>query len=133
MTPEDMIEVIKAHAEGKDIEAKSITMPRHERHWSAVPYPAWDFSKYDYRVVTKKPSINWDHVRNDLNYLAVDAGGDAYLYASKPIMIAQDEMWRTSDEEQIYVGVEGFASYQRGNVDWKDSLITRPNIIELPE
>lgn len=133
MTQEDMIEVIKAHTEGKDIEAKSNKMPNHERHWSAVPYPAWDFSRYDYRVAIKKPSINWDHVRNDLNYLAIDSGGDAFLYDSKPIIHPEDKMWRITGAKRIYVEAEGFASYQRGNAEWKDSLITRPNIIELPE
>lgn len=55
MTPEKMIEVIQAHADGKQIECRQQGRPSwHARSsWHAVTDPIWNFEEYEYRI---KPS-----------------------------------------------------------------------------
>lgn len=68
-----------------------------------------------------KPSINWDHVSPEWQWLAVDACQEAYMYDEKPIL--GPVSW-TGDCD--YKEADAFASYSRGTCDWKDSLVERP-------
>ena len=81
---------------------------------------------YPVEIVKKaaKPSINWEHVSNEFNYLAEDPDGAAYLYEKKPFT-AQD-VWGVSDSLSEVAEAFMFASYVKGTCDWKDSLIQRP-------
>ena len=52
------------------------------------PNSAWRSSKHFgwwnnlfYRKAQTKPSINWDHVSDDFNWLAVNSFGNGYLFA----------------------------------------------------
>lgn len=76
-----------------------------------------------YRVVsrTTKPSINWDHVHPDYNYLAIDDGG-AYLYEDEPTFEDGCRYWGSSTE---YVDAKVFKSFSPGSCKPEDSLISR--------
>ena len=83
---------------------------------SLYPYPI--------EVVKKvvKPSINWEHVRDKYKFLAQDANGNAWLYWEKPLM--GDGRWLASRGDCSEA--DSYASYTPGIVDWKHSLIVRP-------
>lgn len=73
---------------------------------------------------TAKPSINWDHVSKDYNYLAEDKDGFVCLYKSKPIIGTSE--WLSENFHRA----AGFASFKPGTCDWKDSLVVRPGYEE---
>lgn len=54
MTPDEMIEVIQAHKEGKKIEVMCKASPTGE--WGVTPAPSWNFTQYSYRV-KKEPLV----------------------------------------------------------------------------
>lgn len=70
----------------------------------------------------KKPSINWEHVRDDYKFLAQDANGNAWLYWEKPRL--SEDHWVTTRGE--CAEAHSHASYIPGTCDWKDSLVARP-------
>ena len=69
-----------------------------------------------------KPSINWEHVSSEFNYLAEDADGGVLLYEDKPFTAT--ETWTAYNGELAQAHM--FASYTKGTCDWKESLIERP-------
>ena len=69
-----------------------------------------------------KPSINWEHVSSEFNYLAEDADGGVFLYEDRPFTAT--ETWTVDNGELAEAHM--LASYSRGTCDWKDSLIERP-------
>ena len=69
-----------------------------------------------------KPSIDWSHVREDFQYLAMDEDGEFYLYSDKPTPCSQQ--WITN---LSYAPATHFASFTPGTCDWRDSLVKRPN------
>ena len=90
---------------------------------SHVNYENPSLYPYPVEVVKKhvKPSINWEHVRDDYKFLAQDANGNAWLYWEKPML--GDGCWITTRGECSEA--DSYASYTPGAVDWKDSLIAR--------
>ena len=74
-----------------------------------------------YKEATK-PSINWEHVRDKYKFLAQDANGNAWLYGEKPLM--GDGRWLASRGDCSEA--DSYASYTPGIVDWKHSLVVRP-------
>ena len=73
------------------------------------------------KAVTK-PSIDWSHVSEDFQYLAMDSSGVCYLYSGKP---SQGESQWVPDMLRTSTG--SFASFISGTCDWRDSLVKRPN------
>ena len=69
-----------------------------------------------------KPSIDWSHVSEDFQYLAMDDGGLHHLFVEEP-ELGEGE-WTTYG---LYILAEHFASFVPGTCDWKDSLVKRPN------
>ena len=51
MTTQEMIAVMQAAVEGKEIESKSL----NEGEWKVNPYPMWKWSDFDYRVKPTTP------------------------------------------------------------------------------
>ena len=69
-----------------------------------------------------KPSIDWSHVSEDFQYLAMDSSGVCYLYSGKP---SQGEgQWVTN---MLCTPANRFASFIPGTCDWRDSLVKRPD------
>ena len=69
-----------------------------------------------------KPSIDWSHVSENFQYLAMDEGGLHHLFAEKPELITGE--WTT---HALYLYAEHFTSFTPGTCDWRDSLVKRPS------
>ena len=91
---------------------------------SHITYENPSLYPYPVEVVKKvvKPSINWEHVRDKYKFLAQDANGNAWLYWEKPLM--GDGRWLASRGDCSEA--DSYASYTPGSIDWKHSLIVRP-------
>lgn len=127
------IEVMTAFTEGKSIESKSVEFCLIDRKnnvedWYDCVNPLWDWYRYDYRVKLEKPSINWDHISPEYNYLATDRGGYSYLYKKKPI--TDQDIWISPDDSGYsgYLTTLGFVSFKPGNGEWTESLVCRPGM-----
>ena len=68
-----------------------------------------------------KPSIDWSHVSEEFQYLAMDEEGLHSLFAEKPEPVVLE--WAANGR---YIHAEYFASFVPGTCDWKDSLVKRP-------
>lgn len=68
-----------------------------------------------------KPSIDWSHVSEDFQYLAMDDGGLHHLFAEKPEPVVLE--WAAN---ALYIHAEHFASFTPGTCNWCDSLVKRP-------
>ena len=68
-----------------------------------------------------KPSIDWSHVSEDFQWLAMDSRGLHHLFAEKPKPIS--EKWMT---HALYIYAKHFASFTPGTCNWEDSLVKRP-------
>ena len=71
-----------------------------------------------------KPSIDWSHVNEVFQYLAMDEDGHHYLFIEEPEPGEEEGEWTAYD---LYVLAEHFASFVQGTCDWRDSLVKRPN------
>jgi hypothetical protein len=69
-----------------------------------------------------KPSIDWEHVSSEFNYLAEDSEGGAFLFEKEPFVAGN--MWGAYEGETAEAHM--LASYVKGTCDWKESLIQRP-------
>ena len=101
------VNVVPYTADGKYHEAGSVTL---------FPYPV------EIVKAITKPSIDWSHVSENFQYLAMDADGEFYLYPDKP---QQGELQWLS--RQRLAAATHFASFVPGTCDWKDSLVKRPD------
>jgi len=93
--------------------------------WYTVTRAEWRESGV-YRIATKpepktKPSINWDHVSPEFNWLAVDACGTVRLHKGKPAFDVRS--WKGVAD---YILAGAFASYKPGTCAPEDSLVCRP-------
>ena len=70
-----------------------------------------------------KPSIDWSHVNEDFQWLAMDDDGECYIYSGKPSRGGQQQ-WVSNLRLTV---ADHFASFTPGTCDWKDSLVKRPN------
>ena len=56
MTPQEMIDVIQAHTQGKQIEFLHKTEnPLSKNCWIIAKTPTWNFTSYNYRIKPKAP------------------------------------------------------------------------------
>lgn len=94
------------------------------------------FQDMFYYMITKKtPTINWDMIKKEFKYLAIDEDGDVYLYEEEPLAEIPIGSWeapsRSSCErliEQPELMSDEF--FTKGEVAWYDSLIVRPEEVE---
>jgi len=79
--------------------------------------------KLGIRIKQTPDSIDWTHVSTDIYCMARDAGGNCFGYLSEPEQLTNT--WKTC---RYINGLNmlGFASYKRGTVDWKESLVLNP-------
>ena len=113
---------VKFQCEGEDehlnISYTSDGRYRVEGNATLFPYPV---------EVTKsvtKPSINWDHVKENFRYLMMDECGRHWLTTNRPTIPATPERWICGGVAQ---SAGQFASLVPGTCNWKDSLVKRPN------
>lgn len=69
-----------------------------------------------------KPSINWEHVRDEYRFLAQDADGNAYLYWEKPALASTG--WQSTRGD--LADAQSHVTYTPGTCDWQYSLVERP-------
>ena len=56
MSPQEMIDVIQAHTQGKQIEFLHKTEnPLSKNCWIIAKTPTWNFTSYNYRIKPKAP------------------------------------------------------------------------------
>lgn len=112
-----MIEVMQAYVDGEDIEYMSA-----DGNWYLKPHRhVWSYDT-EYRIAKTIDTINWDHVAPEFKYMAKDKGGFGYIYANRPSI--KDDVW-AADGGKV-TKPENYASYRKGTVDWKESLVIRP-------
>lgn len=104
---------------------------KQEHYTLGGKYCSWALQvlfPYPVEIVKKvmKPSINWEHVAPEFNYLAEDSNGDAFLYEKEPFITMTAFGSRGGELAEAHM----FASYVKGTCDWKDSLIKRPEVKE---
>ena len=73
------------------------------------------------KAVTK-PSIDWSHVSEEFQYLAMGADGRCWLWVTKPAPF--QEQWCGGS---LAIKAENFSSSIPGTCDWRDSLVKRPD------
>ena len=93
---------------------------RIEGNVTLYPYPVEIV-----KATTTKPSIDWDHVSSEYNYLVQDSDGEGYLCSTQPERT--ESGWNT---ESSYTLASTFTSYVPGTCDWRDSLVKRPELVQ---
>lgn len=116
----EKIAVMQAFDSGISIEFRNKRFIGYDR-WEYVKNPVWNWEQCEYRIVFKKPSIDWSHVSPDYKYLAIDSDGDAFLYQEKP----REGLSAWINDSVCYISTDSFSSYAPGNCNWRDSLIER--------
>lgn len=114
-----MIEVMQAYVDGEKIECRW----RGDEEW-VMPYdgsPKWIWESTEYRIAKTPDTINWDHVAPEFKYMVRDPDGEVYLYKNVPVL--NRDCWSS---DCIASDAESHASYRKGTVDWKESLVIRP-------
>ena len=118
-TTAEMIEVMQAFERGEKIEYFSSFAEK----WAHTESPKWDWAYSNYRIAQKtKLSLNWDHVLKNCNWLARDINKKVYVYEQKPVL--GDGFWIVS--EGLFFPADCLASLVKGDCDWQDSLVERP-------
>jgi hypothetical protein len=69
-------------------------------------------------------SVDWSHVAEPYDWHARDESGSRSFYTRKPDLTAT--YWRLEGRQWEAADSAAVASYRRGTVDWRDSLISRP-------
>lgn len=65
MTPQEMIDVIQAYKDGKQIESKS----KDYNLWAPADFPSWDFAVREYRIKPKQTKELYTYLlRSNTNY-----------------------------------------------------------------
>jgi hypothetical protein len=77
--------------------------------YKAIPLPA------------TKPSINWDHVSEEWQWLARDSGDVTYLFQERPTLDVSSGEWFGFPLSYMCL-----SSFSPGDCGWKDSLVQRP-------
>ena len=113
---EEKLALFEAWIDGHTIEMKTKT-----EQWLENPYPSW-VNDLAYRLRPNKPSVNWDHVHPQFEYMATDENGDTFLYMGEPA--DGDSNW--FDNGTKYVHASSHVSFIPGNCLWRESKTRRP-------
>ena len=109
LSREDKLKLMEAWVDGMDIQYCG----------KVIKFPAW-LPGVCYEIVPQMPQINWDHVSDMWNWLAMDDDGLYWLFESKPCF--RRGHW---DEGGTYILARNFASFKKGTASAKDSLVWR--------
>ena len=82
MNIDEMIEVLQAAKEGKQIQYRCCAM----KSWKDTTYPSWDFSLYRYRV---KPEPREFWLSNDGKYAHTKAEAEEYFGEGNVILVRE--------------------------------------------
>ena len=129
-TIEGKIAVMQAADRGEKIELCS----RENNNWYISGNPIWDWSKFDYRIKVKakiKDTFDFAGLNQKWKYAARDENGGLYIYNKKPEL--DSSVWSNVgfDSESMRI-TDVFETYKIGDVDWKESLISRDEVDTMP-
>jgi hypothetical protein len=122
-----------AYADGAEIEQLSSLVPE----WQTNTFPVFNWHHVEFRVKRTPDYINWDHVSPEYKWMARSELGAAYFFKEKPVSGNEPvnrENYFTGGPKtgnwfwgynQIGTKADTHASYKRGTVDWKNSLVSR--------
>lgn len=113
----DRIAIMQAYVDGKAVQAKVGGV------WCDFDgEPSWRLPTGEYRVKPLEPdSINWDHVAPAYRFMARDEDGTVWIYKAHPGL--SSTCW---SDGGTCKEAEAFASFKVGGLDWKFSLVERP-------
>lgn len=119
-TPRKHAELIRQWA---DDDSLVIELKTNKGEWIELRDPHFE-NECEYRIKPTKPSIDWSHLGDDFVQIATDKNGEAYAFTDGKLDQSND-FWKCH-EKMKYASLKGFASFNRGTCDWKDSLVQRP-------
>lgn len=121
-TFDEMIEVIEATKRGELTQRRRVF--NSGCGWIAgVIMGSFDFENYQYRVASRKPSVDWSHVADWIWAIARNKDGRSYGYDCEPIFSRNHNCWGAAGR---MTSMDAVASYDPGTCDWTESLIIRP-------
>ena len=115
--PEQHREIAHAWVDGAEIE----WLHNVEQCWKPKAHDGW-CEHTQYRVKQTPHSIDWSHVASHINAMVGFPSGAVLLLSQTPARVQMDWDIRGC----AYINAAYFASFKRGNTDWKDSLVLRP-------
>lgn len=131
-TLQGKIAVMQAFQRGETIEFSY----HYENNWQVPVSPTWDWSKFEYRIQVKakvKDTFDFAGLNQNWKYAARDKDDNIYVYQNEPIIDHLCECWsNTSFHNKCNDITDLFISYKVGDVDWKDSLISRDEVQSMP-
>lgn len=123
MNTKEKIVLMQAFLDGQPVEYKHRD-PEVYDTWDDLSCvnPTWNWATYEYRIAPAAPDeIDWSHVADKYRFMARDSDGTVWLYMERPSISGGCWSYNIG-----IVPADYFASYKRGTVDWKDSLVERP-------
>lgn len=117
----DKMNLFAAWLNGVEIESSKSSL-----NWGYDQIPYWSNTFY-YRtkpVKLTKPTVNWNPIHIDYNWIATDKNNKTYLYVKEPRR--HDTSFNYSHNENFPMYAGGLASYRPGTCNWEDSLSCRP-------
>lgn len=124
----EKVSIMQAFSRGEAIEVK---LPGRDV-WGDLSNPSWNWKDQKYRIKQPEPdSIDWSVFHPSFRWMSRDSDGLVFLRTSKPTLGVRH--WITSQGGRVfgignYDDAVAIASYKRGDTDWKDSLIERPDV-----
>ena len=76
---------------------------------------------YQVTKENQKPSVDWSCIKDEYRYLTVSLYGHGYVSIDEPTI--KETFWQSNTG---MCDVDHLTSFNAGNVDWKDSLVKRP-------
>ena len=105
-----------------EIDGAEIEWLNNRERWEPKTLDHWN-EHTQYRIKPTTPhSIDWSHVAKHINAMVGFPTGTVLLLSRTPARVQVG--WEMLGYE--YINAEHFASFKRGNTDWKDSLVLRP-------
>lgn len=125
LSKEEKLELIEAQIDGKVVEIYV-----GGRGW-AKPCSDGKIVYYPdvcYRVAeTQDQFTNWDILPPEYKWIARDGSEAVYAYTEKPTLDGVNSYWHGKGLSPTGLPkVDELTCYKQGTVDWKDSLIERP-------
>lgn len=95
--------------------------------WVNTPFPPNWNEHLCYRVKPEEPinTIDWSLIHPDYNHLAKDANGEWWLYIDTPT--PERNSWEGNTRIRSFP-LDAITFFNPKEVDWKKSLISRPDI-----
>lgn len=130
LSKEDKLKFVEAFLDGEYVSVSTVN-PNEKPTIDSRLIGANFHNIYYYKIVKKTPTINWDMIKKEFKYLAIDENGDIFLFEEEPTADFPIGSWEVPDIsicEKLIVQPELMSDefFTKGEVAWYDSLIVRP-------